>query len=1806
MKGDFTRFTFDPRKHYTRVLKQQGRVDVDADWNEAEEIQTHLGRTQAVDVIGRCGVPAGSNGFRIERGAGGAVLTVAPGRMYVDGILCQLEGAGPVPLTAQPDLPGYLAGEPPLEDGTYLVYADVWERHVTYVEDPDIREVALGGPDTATRTRTLAQVRVQRLGPVAPLEGQECRPFQPLPADGTLAAREDPGEDPANVCVVPAGGGYRGLENRLYRVEIHDDGRDATGAVVRTPTFKWSRDNGSVVLPVVDGGIDGDTVTLRRLGHDDVLTVHVDDWVEVLGDATELHGRHGTLAQVAADGIDRADLELTLTADASAHAAEGHLKVRRWDHHETDDVALVDGAVPVQPGWFELEDGVQVLFDAGASYAVGDYWLIPARTRMGGVLWPTAGAPPVPVPLPRLGVEHHYCTLALATITGGVWAEPRDCRRHFPPLTEIGDGCCCASVEPGEDIQQAIDTVVAAGGGCVELCAGVHRVAGPLHVRNARNLSIGGEGAASVLLFTGAEGRDGGLIVEGSERVDVHDLAVLSGAVPALVTLRPDANWTPNREVALRRLLLANVTPSDGETAFTCGIRLGHARGVTIDACRIAAEVGVLGLWGDVLPALPDLGGGDETVTHVTFDAVPPNDAFPTGQSFADPGSGVRVSVQPFFFDASSQAQTGAAVAVPDHRTGGSGQEMTLRTAGLGFELDEPVTQVTLRFANQGSRFNLRVNGELRVFSFFPELQGANVGGVAVSVAMAAGSETVRGELTLRGTIRSFVIGGLSLSVDDVRLVTVRPGEPGDLRAGDGVAELAMRDSRVRFRDFGVLAARAERWSIDGSDLQPSDGGVWAEARQALADEGEEDEDPATAVRVRRMELVLAALERVLAVPAALPRGAALAAFLWRDGSVRHSTLAGLRGIDVWWWIRGSVEDVEVTAGQAGLLAFWLHETGWHRNRVTCTQGAALAFGGAFRAHVAHNRVRGLAGLVSPPADSAAESAQRFIQTLARAYGEGDDATARFVVLWRMLETTVDLLGLRALTDALERAVGAALDGLPVTLFVGPMLLEWLASLGDGGVRGLPVIDLHVTHNDFACDEQCVALDGFLPLGALRVESNRVHTITGQAVRLETHALLANPHLVARLARVLLRLLARRVTEALDDVDDNTPAESAVLREVAALLARWQAGVERLVDLDLRVAGNTIRSLRTAIRSNLYELSVLDNHITLQERRPVGPARGGTGVVLGTVRLVTGQPVAGATVRVAGTTLGAITAANGSYRVGSVPAGTHNVVAAAPGIPSVTVPVTLRADEDETVDFELGGRLDLRDRATARIHRVSTVSASVSAAASNLELLRMAEALERSPALEPFSLTLRDGGHVDAVRYAGHLADGPLATAPARAAAADAVAVVGSLTSDSALASAAAGLATALRGTDPDATRAYLVAFLRGLQGQVDGLGILARGLGCRIVGNHVLVPEDADPDAQALGGIQLSVELFDAALLLLVAQVLLDALGARDDERVPDDPLLGVTETLVENNEVIGGVGHGISVLGTAGAPDFLPSLRVRGNQIRGLGGVGIFTNEHALLLDAEIAANHVDACGRDIGLSLTRGGIVMRTAALCTVRANHVTRCGAGQVRHDAFGVDLESIYGLQLSDNVLRANGSDEPSATDGGLSLIEVYGSCAVHDNVIAFNRGLGLLWTNSARTGEDALLPPFLLAALGLHLRAARTAAQVTQGSQCSLHGNVLESAGDSALPLFRLQNLNELAFTGNSCRAEARGTPLGEIQMVVRGSIANNLLQTTGDVSIAVKKLAEGVVIGNVGNRPIRVQPLGAGIRHDFNVPPVV
>ena len=151
MKGDFARVTFDPSQHYSQVFQQQGRVLLEADWNEQAHIQLHLLRTLIHDLVGPCW--AAGSGFGITSATTNAdgsakplPLTdwqLAPGHFYVDGILCVNEAACTLATQPQAPTPDYgvadgSSGFENLSPG-YTLWLDVWERHLSAVESPALR-----------------------------------------------------------------------------------------------------------------------------------------------------------------------------------------------------------------------------------------------------------------------------------------------------------------------------------------------------------------------------------------------------------------------------------------------------------------------------------------------------------------------------------------------------------------------------------------------------------------------------------------------------------------------------------------------------------------------------------------------------------------------------------------------------------------------------------------------------------------------------------------------------------------------------------------------------------------------------------------------------------------------------------------------------------------------------------------------------------------------------------------------------------------------------------------------------------------------------------------------------------------------------------------------------------------------------------------------------------------------------------------------------------------------------------------------------------------------------------------------------------------------------------------------------------------------------------------------------------------------------------------------------------------------------------------------------------------------------------
>jgi len=419
MKADVSRLTFGREKHYHGVIKQQGRVDLDADWNEQNEIAAFRVEAEAVDVIGASGAPIGDAGFTLTATSGGANINISKGRAYVNGLLCENEQD--VLINAQPDLPGFTL---PTAAGVYIAYLEVWLRHLTALDDADIREVALGGPDTCSRVKTVWQVNL--LNVAATGTNVTCATPEPnwdaliAPSSGTLAAQVVP-TPPSSPCGIAAAGGYSSLQNQLYRVEIHDPSS-------ANPSFKWSRDNGSVVASwTAQAGASNEQLTISNNGPDDAQGFAPGQWIELVSDANELSFKPGVLAPLT--GVS--GTMLTIDPSQATGAVTGFkfpAKIRRWDSA---------GRVPLTAGtWLNLENGVQVQFSPG-TFTTGDYWLIPARTLTpSSVDWPT-NTSGQPIALPPKGIKRHYCKLAVVNLSGNVWSIAATCLPTFPPLTQI-------------------------------------------------------------------------------------------------------------------------------------------------------------------------------------------------------------------------------------------------------------------------------------------------------------------------------------------------------------------------------------------------------------------------------------------------------------------------------------------------------------------------------------------------------------------------------------------------------------------------------------------------------------------------------------------------------------------------------------------------------------------------------------------------------------------------------------------------------------------------------------------------------------------------------------------------------------------------------------------------------------------------------------------------------------------------------------------------------------------------------------------------------------------------------------------------------------------------------------------------------------------------------------------------------------------------------------------------------------------------------------------------------------------------
>ncbi|MEO8069880.1 MAG: DUF6519 domain-containing protein [Acidobacteriota bacterium] len=524
MGADFSRIRSNPLLDFAGVELKQGAVLLDADFNELVAIVDRRLRAVAGDILGRSTVSATTpDAFKVTAVAGG--LSIGKGRLYVDGLLAENHGVNSTVAAKQlfDDLMGeltfadlhtyatqpYLPNPPALpKTGRHLIYLDVWDREVTHLEDPSLVEVAVG-VESSSRRQTVWQVRALAGDAGKATCGSpndDVTGFSPLiaPSTGRLTTGTfavPPADDP---CEMPPVGGYRGLENQTYRVQIHDAGEPGAGA-----TFIWSRDNASVGSRV-SSMISATELELDSLGRDDVLRFNSDDWVEITDDRRELSQRGGEIRKIT---VNEAARRITFTPALPAAMLpaafpdsdaprDRNLRVRRWDQkHEVLQTAAggttsvfqdLDAgtagviAVPAAGTTLILEHGITVSFSSAGTkgFRAGDFWVFAARTADASV--ETLQAAP-----PR-GVHHHYARLGIWDVAAGTVT---DCRTPWPPDAEGHDCSCtqCVSAESHASgaltIQAAVDRVRDTGG-TVCLGVGQFQLKEPVQLNGARAIAF--------------------------------------------------------------------------------------------------------------------------------------------------------------------------------------------------------------------------------------------------------------------------------------------------------------------------------------------------------------------------------------------------------------------------------------------------------------------------------------------------------------------------------------------------------------------------------------------------------------------------------------------------------------------------------------------------------------------------------------------------------------------------------------------------------------------------------------------------------------------------------------------------------------------------------------------------------------------------------------------------------------------------------------------------------------------------------------------------------------------------------------------------------------------------------------------------------------------------------------------------------------------------------------------------------------------------------------------------------------------
>ncbi|HEX3153151.1 MAG TPA: DUF6519 domain-containing protein [Candidatus Angelobacter sp.] len=471
MGSDRARISFDPSRDYRSVVAQQGRVTLEADINEQASIASEALRRETVDVVGPSGTP--DDGYKVSLdGSGNPVI--GRGTMYLGGWRLNLPSA--VPINQQPDWLDrpQVSTKPP-----EMVALLVTEQEVSAIEDQALREVALGGPDTAARSRLMQHFLCLPSDSTCPAAEkaltaqlkqmglQYNNKTDELAWDANLKVSFYPPATPVDPCCPPAQGGYLGADNQLVQVTVA-----AFDSASHTGTLLWGWNNASFIYraAIVDPGANPPVLTLDPRPVDAEHTPQPGQVIEVLRTTCVLGNAADKIYIAAPQGLvvtlgsgtvfDPDTKQLTLPSGTTVPSDPNSLFVRLWQA----EVPFTSGtAVQLDP-----TSGLAVTVTLNAlptgQFLARPFWEFAVRPNTPQKVYPErylqSGSAPD-------GPRQWLCNLAV--IVPG--APPQDCRNHFLPLIDLEPCDCCHLVlDPAKDWLGALNNALASNATALSIC----------------------------------------------------------------------------------------------------------------------------------------------------------------------------------------------------------------------------------------------------------------------------------------------------------------------------------------------------------------------------------------------------------------------------------------------------------------------------------------------------------------------------------------------------------------------------------------------------------------------------------------------------------------------------------------------------------------------------------------------------------------------------------------------------------------------------------------------------------------------------------------------------------------------------------------------------------------------------------------------------------------------------------------------------------------------------------------------------------------------------------------------------------------------------------------------------------------------------------------------------------------------------------------------------------------------------------------------------------------------------------------